>query len=422
MPSVCLYFQVHQPYRLGTYSVFDIGNRHDYFDEDSNEQLCKRVAERCYIPANDLILKLIKQTEGKFKVSYSISGTALDQLALHVPEVIESFQTLSETGAVEFLSETYYHSICYLYCKDEFVEQVSKHKRKVETLFGQSPRVLRNTELIYDNDLARLAEDMGYTGVLAEGAEAILGWRSPNFVYRPVGTGKIKLLLRNYKLSDDICFRFSARDWDKWPLTARKFARWIDAINGVGHVVNLFMDYETFGEHQAAETGIFRFLRQLPAEILKHPDNDFKTVSEAIMAYEPIAELDVPNTVSWADIERDTSAWVGNSMQRNAAEQLFLLADKLKGCHVETRHAVSVLEDWRRLQTSDHFYYMCTKWLSDGDIHRYFNPHGSPYDAFIVFMNILNDVMLRVDSIQTPGKVRAGSESAPTIREDKEYG
>jgi alpha-amylase len=384
---------------LRTYSVFDIGNRHDYFDEDSNEELCKSVAERCYIPANDLILKLIKETEGEFKVSYSISGIALDQLALHVPEVIESFQALSETGSVEFLSETYYHSICYLYRKDEFVEQVKKHKRKVETLFGQSPKVLRNTELIYDNDLARLAEDMGYIGILAEGAEAILGWRSPDFVYRPVGMEKIKLLLRNYKLSDDISFRFSARDWDKWPLTARKFAQWIDAINGVGQIVNLFMDYETFGEHQPAETGIFRFLKQLPAEILKHPDNDFKTVSEAITTHEPIAELDVPNAVSWADAERDMSAWVGNSMQRNAAEQLFLLTDKLKGCDDQ-----KLLEDWRRLQTSDHFYYMCTKWLSDGDIHRYFNPHGSPYDAFIIFMNILNDLTPRVDEDQSKHK------------------
>jgi alpha-amylase len=397
MPSVCLYFQVHQPYRLGSYSVFDIGSRHDYFDEDSNEQICRRVAESCYLPANDLMLKLINETEGEFKVGYSISGTALDQFALHVPEVVESFRTLSETGAVEFLSETYYHSICYLYSKDEFVEQVKKHKRKVKTLFGQSPRVLRNTELIYDNDLAQLAEDMGYSGILAEGAEKILGWRSPNYVYRPVGTEKIKLLLRDYKLSDDISFRFSARNWDQWPLTAKKFARWIDAINGFGHVVNLFMDYETFGEHQSAETGIFEFLSELPAEILKFPGNDFKTITEAITAYKPVAELDVPDVVSWADAERDVSAWVGNKMQKNAAEQLFLLADKLKGCHDQ-----QLLEDWRRLQTSDQFYYMCIKWLADGDIHNYFNPHGSPYDAFIAFMNILNDVMLRVDSVQTP--------------------
>lgn len=394
MPSVCLYFQIHQPHRLRSYSIFDIGDRHDYFDEDRNGQLCRSVAEKCYLPTNDLILQLIKETEGAFRLSYSISGVALEQFATHVPEVIESFRALSETGAVEFLAETYYHSICYLYNRDEFVKQTKKHKQEIESLFGQSPRMLRNTELMYDNALAQLAEDMGYIGILSEGVDAILGWRSPNFVYKPVGTEKIKLLLRNHKLSDDISFRFSARDWDQWPLTADKFARWIDAINGIGYVVNLFMDYETFGEHQPEETGIFHFLRQLPNEILKYPDNDFKTVTEAVTTYEAAAELDVPDVISWADAERDASAWVGNTMQRNAAEQLFLLADKLEDCDDQ-----QLLEDWRRLQTSDHFYYMCTKWLSDGDVHEYFNPHESPYDASIVFMNVLNDLTLRVESL-----------------------
>jgi alpha-amylase len=395
MPSLCLYFQIHQPCRLGTYSVFDIGNRHDYFNEDSNREICQRVAERCYLPTNEIILKLIRKTQGQFRVSYGISGVALDQLTRHAPEVIESFRVLSETGAVEFLSETFYHSICYLYSRGEFVEQLVKHKQKIETLFGQTPETLRNTELIYDNHLAQMAEDMGYTGVVTEGAEAILGWRSPNFVYRPAGTKKMRLLLRNYKLSDDISFRFSARDWDQWPLTAERFARLMEPTKRVGHVVNLFMDYETFGEHQSEETGIFHFLEHFPGEILKRPGNDFKTVTEAMLAYEPVAELDVPNIVSWADAERDASAWVGNTMQRNAAEQLFLLADKLKNCNDK-----QLLEDWRMLQTSDHFYYMCTKWLADGDIHRYFNPHGSPYDAFINFMNVLNDVMLRADSME----------------------
>jgi alpha-amylase len=302
---------------------------------------------------------------------------------------------------VEFLSETYYHSICYLYSKDEFVEQVEKHKKKIEELFGQKPTSLRNTELIYDNDLAQLAEDMGYVSVIAEGAESILGWRSPNFVYRPANTKNIKLILRNYKLSDDISFRFSAHDWDQWPLTADKFAQWVNVIGESdgkgGHLVNVFLDYETFGEHQQEETGIFHFLKQLPIEVLRNPDNDFKTIMEAATAYEPVAELDVPDVTSWADAERDASAWVGNSMQKNAAEQLFLLSNKLKGCRDQ-----QLLEDWRRLQTSDHFYYMCTKWLSDGDIHRFFNPHESPYNAFTIFMNILNDVMLRVDAIQNP--------------------
>jgi len=396
MPSVCMYFQVHQPHRLRPYSIFDIGERHDYFDEYGNGRICKKVAENCYLPTNDLILQLIRETDGEFRISYSISGVALEQFAKHTPEVIDSFRALSETGAVEFLAETYYHSICYLYNKDEFIEQTEKHRQEIKTLFGQTPRMLRNTELMYDNALARLVEDMGYIGLLSEGVDSILDWRSSNFVYRPVGTEKVKLLLRNYRLSDDISFRFSARGWNQWPLTADKFARWIDTINGVGYVVNLFMDYETFGEHQPAKTGIFQFLGQLPGEVLKHPDNNFKTVSEAVTAYEAAAELDVPYIISWADAERDASAWVGNAMQRNAAEQLFLLADKIKECDDP-----QLLEDWRRLQTSDHFYYMCTKWLSDGDVHEYFNPHESPYDASILFMNVLNDLTLRAESLPT---------------------
>ena len=394
MPSVCLYFQVHQPHRLRPYSIFDIGDRHDYFDEDANRQICRKVADKCYLPTNDLILQLIKETGGAFRISYSTSGVALEQFASYVPEVMESFQALSDTGAVEFLAETYYHSISYLYNRDEFFKQIEKHNRKIKALFGQSPKVLRNTELMYDNNLAQLAEGMGYMGVLSEGVDSILGWRSPNFIYRPVGTEKIKLILRNYRLSDDISFRFSARNWNQWPLTAEKFARWVDAINGVGYVVNLFMDYETFGEHQPKETGIFQFLRRLPDEILKHPDNDFKTVTEALKTYEVSDELDVPHLISWADTERDASAWVGNAMQRNAAGQLYALADKLKDCDDQ-----ELLEDWRKLQTSDHFYYMCTKWMSDGDVHEYFNPHESPYDATIAFMNVLNDLTLRVDSL-----------------------
>lgn len=396
MPSVCLYFQVHQPNRLTHYSVFDIGNKHDYFDSNSNEELCKNVAERCYFPANDVILKLIDKTEGKLRVSYSISGTALDQFASYSPAVIESFQELSKTGAVDFLSETYYHSISYLYNKNEFVKQVEKHQKKIEELFDYTSQVLRNTELIYDNALAQLAEKMGYKGIVTEGTDSILEWRSPNFVYGPPDTKKIKLILRNYKLSDDISFRFSARDWDQWPLTAEKFARWINDLDKSEQVVNLFMDYETFGEHQSVETGILNFLKVLPDEILRNPNNDFKTVTEVAEDYKAVSELDIPNIISWADLERDASAWIGNSMQRNAAEQLFILADKLEDCTDQ-----QLLDDWRKLQTSDHFYYMCTKWLEDGDIHGYFNPHGSPYDAAIIFMNILNDVMLRIDSMQT---------------------
>ncbi len=395
MVSVCFYFQVHQPFRLRHYTVFDINNSHDYFDDAKNREICRKVAKKCYLPANALILDLIKKTEGRFRVAYSISGVALEQFEKYAPEVIDSFKGLAKTGHVEFLSETYYHSLSYLYSKEEFKEQVAMHKKKIRELFGYDPVVFRNTELIYNNELANYIENMGYKGILAEGADHILGWRSPNFLYRPVTTKKIKLLLKNYKLSDDIAFRFSNRGWEEWPLTADKFAQWVSAINGNGEVVNLFMDYETLGEHQWEDTGIFEFLRHLPYEILKHPDNNFLTPREVIDSYEVKAELDVHNFISWADIERDLSAWLGNKMQQNAISELYMLEADIKKSNDK-----KLIDDWRKLQTSDQFYYMCTKWFSDGDVHKYFNPYDSPYEAFIAFMNVLNDITLRLKEKQ----------------------
>jgi len=395
MPAVCLYFQVHQPRRIKKYRVFDIGKDSNYFNDDSesdlnNRRILEKVANKCYLPTNRLMLELLEK-HPEFKITYSISGIALEQMEEFYPEVLKSFQALTMTGRVEILSETYYHSLAFVRSKEEFRKQVSMHRDKVRRLFYQDPRVFRNTELIYNNDLAQELEKMGYEGVLAEGADHILDWRSPNFVYKPVGTERIKLFLKNYKLSDDIAFRFSSRDWSEYPLDASKFASWVSSVNGSGEVVNLFMDYETFGEHQWEDTGIFDFLRAMPSEILKHPDNSFVTPSEMVHKFSHVAELDVPHFVSWADVERDLSAWLSNPMQYDSLNKLYdLEAEVLKTMDKD------IIEDWRKMQTSDHFYYMCTKWFADGDVHKYFNPYETPYDAFISFMNAFNDLKLRV--------------------------
>jgi alpha-amylase len=388
--SVCFYFQVHQPYRLKNYTVFDIGKNLDYFNSQKNEEILKKVAKKCYLPTNNLMLQLIKKYP-EFKISYSFSGVILEQLEKFAPEVIESFRQLVKTGNVEILDETYYHSLAFLYSKKEFKEQVVLHNKKIKSLFNYSPKVFRNTELVYNNELAKAVEEMGYKGVLAEGADHILGWRSPNFVYKPKGAD-IPLLLKNYKLSDDIAFRFSEKSWKEFPLTIEKYSNWVNGINGNGNVVNLFMDYETFGEHQWSSTGIFNFLKSLPGEILKNKDNNFMTPSEVIKNYKPVAELDIPDVISWADVERDLSAWLGNKMQQSSIKKIYELEPKIK----EQKNK-KILEEWRKLQISDHFYYMCTKWFNDGDVHKYFNPHDSPYEAFINYMNIFSDLNTKLN-------------------------
>jgi alpha-amylase len=387
MKDICFYFQVHQPFRLKKYRVFDIGHNHEYFDAGMNKKIMEKVAKKCYLPTNNLILQMIKSGNGKFKVAYSITGTALEQFEKYVPSVLESFKDLANTGCVEFLSETYYHSLSFLYSKEEFMEQVKMHREKIKELFGQEPKVFRNTELIYNNELAHHIEKLGYVGILAEGADHVLGWKSPNFVYKSKTTNNLKLLLKNYKLSDDIAFRFSNRGWKEWPLTAEKFASWVDSAEGP--YINLFMDYETFGEHQWEDTGIFNFMKQLPLEMEKRGIG-FKYPSELTNAM-PSDELDIHVPVSWADLERDLSAWLGNKMQNTAIKEIYAFEKEIK----ESGNK-KLLEDWRRLQTSDHFYYMCTKWFSDGDVHKYFNPYDTPYDSYMSFMNILNDIAIRL--------------------------
>jgi alpha-amylase len=396
MVSICFYFQVHQPERLRRYSVFDIGKNNEYFDEKKNREVMEKVARKCYLPMNALLLKLIEMHKGNFKLAFSISGTALDQFERYAPEVLESFKALARTGCVEFLGETYYHSLSFLYNKGEFDKQVDDHSRKIEQLFGKRPTVFRNTELIFNNELAQHIQERGFKAILAEGADHILGWRSPGFVYTATTAPKLKLLLKNYKLSDDIAFRFSNKGWEEHPLSVEKYAQWINANNGNGNVVNLFMDYETFGEHQWEDTGIFQFMEHLPGELLKHPDNNFKTPSEVAESYDAHGELDIHSFVSWADLERDLSAWLGNSMQHTAIDELYKVRDA-----IYASGDTALIADWKKLTTSDHFYYMCTKWFADGDVHKYFNPYDTPYEGYIAFMNVLNDIALRVNTIQS---------------------
>lgn len=395
MPSICFYFQVHQPFRIKRYSVFDIGSDHNYFDdanlnEKGTRAVIDKVSRKCYLPTNQILLDLIKQ-HPEFKISYSFSGTAIEQMEIYAPDVLDSFVRLVDTGNVEILDETYYHSLSFFYSDDEFIRQVELHRKKIKDIFGFEPQVFRNTELAYNNELASLIESLGYKGIIAEGWDYYLGHRSPNFLYKPRGTNKIKLLLKNYKLSDDIAFRFSNRGWAEYPLYAPKFCQWVNSINGNGNTVNLFMDYETFGEHQWEDSGIFNFLRALPNELLKHPDNNFKTPSELVDSYQTMDVVDVHSILTWADTERDLSAWTGNSMQKSALKKIYEMEEDVINANDD-----KLLDDWRKMQTSDHFYYMCTKWFSDGDVHKYFSPYESPYEAFISYMNVLNDFKIRL--------------------------
>ncbi|MGH7241399.1 MAG: glycoside hydrolase family 57 protein [Candidatus Saccharimonadales bacterium] len=392
--AIVLYMHVHQPYRIRHYTVFDSGVNHNYFDDHydsrtNNERILHKVAEKSYLETNARLLALLNEYP-QFKLSLSITGTVLEQLERWSPEALESFKRLTATGRVEIVAETYYHSLAFFYSRSEFEHQVAMHREKVQAIFGQTPKVFRNTELSYNNDLAYWADKAGYKAILAEGWDPILGWRSPNFVYRPAYTENIKLLMKNYKLSDDIAFRFGDSNWAGWPLTADKFAHWLSSDHNATNF-NLFMDYETFGEHQWSESGIFDFLHHLPKEWLKSPDHTFMTVSEAADSYEPSDYVDVPHTITWADTERDLSAWLGNSMQTSSINALYDLEER-----VLSTGDLELIGDWRKLTTSDHFYYMCTKWFNDGDIHAYFSPYETPYEAYMNFMNAFHDVQYRL--------------------------
>ena len=397
--AISLYLHVHQPYRVRDYSIFDVSTDHNYFDaargsKTNNADIVRKVSQKSYLPTNQRLLEIINN-HPEFKLSLSITGTVLDQLEAYCPEALESFKRLISTGRVEIIGETYHHSLAFFYDRDEFEMQVKMHREKIEYLFGQKPSVFRNTELAYNNDLAYWADQAGYKAILAEGWDSVLDWRSPNYVYKPAYTQNIKLLLKNYKLSDDIAFRFGDSNWSEWPLTADKFTHWADETEG--ELINLFMDYETFGERQWEHSGIFDFLSHLPASWLSN-GNKFITVSESADQFETKGTLDIPQTITWADTERDLSAWLGNAMQHQAISAIYELSEDI----LRTGN-LALIEDWRKLQTSDHFYYMCTKWFNDGDIHAYFSPYEDPYQGFINFMNAYHDIKHRLHSEQNNG-------------------
>ena len=387
--SICLYFQVHQPNRLRLYRFFDIGKDSHYYDDFANRTILRRVAQKCYLPMNALLLELLEANKGAFKVAFSISGSVLEQFDRYAPEVIESFRKLAQTGCVEFLSETYYHSLASLASlasPSEFKHQVLKHKAAIEHYFGVTPKAFRNTELIYSDAIGEMVYEMGFKTMLTEGAKHVLGWKSPNFVYNCAQAKNLKVLLKNSSLSDDIAFRFSDRGWSAWPLTGEKYLTWLKSSAQNEEIVNLFMDYETFGEHQKASTGIFDFMKALPEALLATGELEFATVSEASKRLQPVAVLHCPYAMSWADEERDVTAWLGNDLQNEAFSKLYALAPKVKKAKNKDFEYV-----WHFMQNSDHFYYMATKWFSDGDVHSYFNPYGSAYEAFINYMNVLSD-------------------------------
>ena len=403
--SICLYFQVHQPNRLRLYRFFDIGKDSHYYDDFANRTILRRVAQKCYLPMNALLLELIEANKGAFKVAFSISGSVLEQFDRYAPEVIESFRKLAQTGSVEFLSETYYHSLASLASPIEFKNQVLKHKAAIEHYFGVTPKAFRNTELIYSDAIGEMVYDMGFKTMLTEGAKHVLGWKSPNFVYSCAQAKNLKLLLKNSNLSDDIAFRFSDRGWSDWPLTGEKYLSWIKAAAQNDEIVNLFMDYETFGEHQKAASGIFDFMKFFPEVVLKDGEFEFVTPTQAAKKHRPVAELDVMDPISWADEERDVTAWLGNELQNDAFNKLNDQAEKLALLNDE-----ALWSDYGHLQESDHFYYMCTKFFSDGAVHKYFNPYDTPYEAFINYMNVLSDFILRVDDAISVSDVNFAAE------------
>ena len=391
--SICLYFQVHQPTRLRLYRFFDIGKDSHYYDDFANRTILKRIAQKCYLPMNELLLEAIAESKGALKVAFSITGSALEQFDRYAPEVIDSFRRLAATGSVEFIGETYYHSLASLASPAEFKHQVLKHQAAIEQYFGVKPVTFRNTELVYSDAIGESVYELGYKTMLTEGARHIMGWKSPNYIYTDDIQPKLKLLLRNYQLSDDIAFRFSDKGWENWPLTADKYVEWLkSSVADGGDIINLFMDYETFGEHQSAQSGIFDFMRALPKAVIDDGTFEFVTPARAARKHKAVDGLSVPEAISWADEERDVTAWLGNELQNDAFSKLYGLTEKLSILNDPV-----LWSDFGHLQESDHLYYMCTKFFSDGEVHKYFNPYDTPYEAFINYMNVLSDFIIRTD-------------------------
>ncbi len=398
MKSIVLYLHMHQPYRVKHYSIFSVDHDHDYWtDKDwyagsNNERIFKKVTEKSYRPMLKQLGKLIETTD-KFKFSLSMTGTFLEQAEEWAPDIIDSIRKLVKTGRVEIVNETYNHSLSFFVDRDEFEAEVRLHQDCIRELFGVETKVFRNTELAYNNDLAQWAESFGFKGIIAEGWDKILETRTPNKVYRPDGCNSIKLLTKNYRLSDDIAFRFSNKTWNEWPLTVDKYIRWLETAGKQGPVINLFMDFETFGENVWKDTGIFEFFNDLVLRWSNDDNHNFMTVSEACDSSISEETISMPWTVTWADTERDLSAWLGNSMQHEALKAIYDLKEGVLASKDE-----DLIADWRRLLTSDHLYYMSTKHLNDGGVHQYFSPYDSPFDAFLYFMNAVRDVRGRAEA------------------------
>jgi alpha-amylase len=390
--AICFYFQVHQPFRLKRYRFFDLGHDHYYYDDFTNESIMRKVADNCYLPANEIILDQILKNKGKFKVTFSLTGLVIKQFQLYAPEVLESFRKLAETGMVEFLAETESHSLVSIKTRSEFEHQVNAHREMVREFLGYETTSFRNTELIYSDQIGSWVADMGFKSMLTEGAKHVLGWKSPNFLYCNSINPRLKVLLRNFVLSDDIAFRFSNKGWAEWPLTTDKYAAWLSKIASKSELVNVFLDYETFGEHNHKDTGIFDFIEHLPSAILKKTPYKFMTPTEIAEDLQPVSAISIPSPISWADEERDITAWHGNELQVAALEKLYNMTDKVNRCEDS-----QIKKDWEYLQASDHFYYMATKFFSDGAVHAYFNPYDTPYDAFMNYMNVLSDFEIRVN-------------------------
>lgn len=415
MSDICFYFQVHQPDRLRQdYTVNEIGNSPFYLDEAGNKEIFLKVANKCYLPTVYLLKKLIEETEGDFKCTFSFSGTFLEQAERFGPHVLMAFRDLYETGqkynknSVEILSETYYHSLSFLYSKEEWQAQIIKHKNKIQELFGCTPTVFRNTELIYNNQIGSDIADMGYKAMLAEGVDRNLDWRSPNFLYHHPTQEEFKLFLKNYSLSDDIAFRFSNKGWNEFPLTAEKYLGWLQRANVNSNLINLFMDFETFGEHQWENTGIFEFMYHMIHQVNNTDNINFTTPSQALIDYNSLDEYQAVELTSWADEERDLSAWRSNQLQEHALEKIYSLEAGIKSTGDSDLYTI-----WQRLTTSDHFYYMCTKYFNDGDVHQYFSPFDTPYNAYITYMNVVSDLEQRVIShhAYVPSEVKQKSVS-----------
>ncbi len=390
--SICIYFQIHHPERLRKYQFFDIGKKHNYFDNYANRSELEDLAENCYLPANALLLDLIKKYEGKFKVAFSISGSAIDQLEMHTPEVIRSFQELAQTGQVEFLAETYSHSLASLSeDTDEFELQVKRHSAAIKELFGKKPVTFRNTSLIYSDKIGKRVADLGFKTMLTDGAKHVLGWKSPNFVYKNALDENLNLLLKNSKLSDDIAIRFSDRNWSEYPLTSEKYVDWVSHSLQDTEVLNLFMNYEVIGHYNRAESGIFNFLRYFIQQIAENPNYQFLLPKEVTKKHTAKDILPVPYPISWTDEERDITSWLGNELQKEAFTELFKIQPLVK-----KKKNAELNEDYSRLQASEHFYFMRTKLFSGADYHKYILPYESPYEAFINYMNVLSDFIERV--------------------------